>query len=190
MRTSLSHPLRIDTLQLTTCTGRIGITFCPGKRQIGAHSGDWQRDLDLDLAAIRHWQADHLLTLIREREFEALGVAELPQKAKANGLAWHHMPITDLCVPDDSFESTWHTVGPLLRAALMEGQAVIVHCKGGLGRAGTITARLLLELGECDDADEAMRRVRAVRRGAIDEGMQENYLRNFLTTLRQASANV
>ena len=30
---------------------------------------------------------------------------------------------------------------------LRSGRDVLVHCKGGLGRAGTIAARLMVELG-------------------------------------------
>jgi ADP-ribosyl-[dinitrogen reductase] hydrolase len=52
MRTSQSHPLQIATVQPCKDTGRIGITFCPGKVQPGAMSGSWNRNLGLDLDAI------------------------------------------------------------------------------------------------------------------------------------------
>jgi ADP-ribosyl-[dinitrogen reductase] hydrolase len=55
MRTSQSHPLQIATVQPAENTGRIGITFCPGKVQPGAMSGSWNRDLGLDLDAIADW---------------------------------------------------------------------------------------------------------------------------------------
>lgn len=177
MRTSITHPLRIDTLELATVPGRIGITFCPGKHQPEAWTGAWRRDLDLDLTAIKAWNATHLLTLIRTEEFRELSVDALPQKAEETGLRWHHLPITDGSVPDAAFETGWRQTGVLLQRALVEGHDVVVHCKGGLGRAGTIAARLLLELGECATADDAMARVRRVRRHAIDPGAQEAYLR-------------
>ena len=34
-----------------------------------------------------------------------------------------------------------------MRSILRRGSDVLVHCRGGLGRAGTIAARLLIELG-------------------------------------------
>ena len=50
-RTSDTHPLQIAALD-TPGGGRIGMTFCPGKRDPLAMTGPWARDLDTDLAAI------------------------------------------------------------------------------------------------------------------------------------------
>ena len=61
-----------------------------------------------------------------------------------------------------------------LRNALLAGHRVLVHCRGGLGRAGTVAARLLVELGV--PAVEAIRRVRAARPGAIETIEQQQYV--------------
>ena len=52
VRTSATDPLRIDEVAAPPRGGgRIGMTFCPGKRQRGAAMGvDWERDLAADLA--------------------------------------------------------------------------------------------------------------------------------------------
>jgi protein-tyrosine phosphatase len=47
---------------------------------------------------------------------------------------------------------------------------VLVHCRGGVGRAGTVAARILVELGT--PATEAVRQVRAARAGAIETRSQ------------------
>jgi ADP-ribosyl-[dinitrogen reductase] hydrolase len=182
VRTSESHPLQIGTLTLHG-GGRIGVTFCPGKHQRGAMTGVWERDLDTDLAAIRSWGAQHLVTLIEEHEFQELNVGALPQRATAHGLAWHHAAIVDGSVPEGEFEETWATLGPTLRHALADGGAVVVHCKGGLGRAGTVATRLLLEMRECLTASEAMRRVRTARPDAIETAIQEQYLEGLARQL-------
>lgn len=52
MRTSVTHPLRIDELRIKNLVGAIGLTFCPGEIQKNGWSGAWQRSLDLDLAAV------------------------------------------------------------------------------------------------------------------------------------------
>jgi ADP-ribosyl-[dinitrogen reductase] hydrolase len=57
---------------------------------------------------------------------------------------------------------------------LQHGGRVVVHCRGGLGRAGTVAARMLVELGSTPQ--EAIRRVRASRRGAIETPAQEAYV--------------
>lgn len=51
-RTSTTHPLHIAELSPGPGMGRIGITLCPGKHQPDALTGDWQRDLATDVAAI------------------------------------------------------------------------------------------------------------------------------------------
>ena len=173
-RTSLTHPLRIATLPLLQ--GRLGITLCPGKKQRVAVSGIWKRDLDVDLAAIRTWGATHLVTLIEDHEFDELDVRALPERAEAHGLRWHHLPIHDQCAPDAAFDSLWEGILPILETALRRGEAVVVHCKGGLGRAGTVAARLLMELTPGLEVADAMRAVRSVRHGAIESRAQERHL--------------
>jgi ADP-ribosyl-[dinitrogen reductase] hydrolase len=55
IRTSRSHPLEIAVVALGALQGaplgRIGITFCPGKKDPQATTGPWDRDLASDLAA-------------------------------------------------------------------------------------------------------------------------------------------
>lgn len=179
-RTSESDPLRIATIELTRAKGRIGLTLCPGKHEIESTRGHaWARDLDLDMQAIVAWGASHLVTLLRDDEFIALKVEQLPKRAQAAGLLWWHLPITDHSAPDEAFESAWIAAGPILRAALEGGESLVIHCKGGLGRSGTLAARLLMELGECSVGDDAIRRVRQARPGAVDPGPQEAHVRAF-----------
>lgn len=68
-------------------------------------------------------------------------------------------------------------LAPQFVQALLTGERLVVHCKGGLGRAGTIACLLLLDSGAVTGADEAMDRVRAVRPGAIETPEQEVFLR-------------
>lgn len=188
VRTSQTHPLRIDTLTLTNTAARIGLTFCPGKRQRDAMTGVWERDLDTDLAAIRDWGATHLLTLIEAHEFVELGVEALPERTAAAGLSWHHAPIVDSEIPDAAFEAHWADLGTQLHAALDRGESLVVHCKGGLGRAGIITARLMIERREVADAAETIRRVRGMRPDAIENARQEAFLSHLVERLNHRGA--
>lgn len=76
-RTSVSHPLRIAELRVGPNGGVIGVTFAPGKRQPVAMTGAWERDLEIDLAAIRAWGATHLVSLLEPWEFEELQITDL-----------------------------------------------------------------------------------------------------------------
>ena len=54
-------------------------------------------------------------------------------------------------------------------------QNILVHCRGGLGRAGMISARLLVESGV--EPQTAIERVRTARPGAIEKRQQEAWVR-------------
>src|SRR5271166_3342939 len=54
-KTSLTHPLQIAAVAAGAGFGRVGITLCPGKCDPHAMSGEWERDLAVDLDAVRDW---------------------------------------------------------------------------------------------------------------------------------------
>ena len=169
-RTSHSHPLQIAAVRASDSHGRIGITFCPGKHDQWAATGAWARDLGVDLDAIVAWGASMVLTLVEPAELLSLRVPKLGQEVHRRGLLWCHLPIADFSVPCDDFERKWLTHGHEIRTLLRAGEDVLVHCKGGLGRAGMIAARLLVELGM--DPEQAIRDVRRARKGAIETSSQ------------------
>jgi ADP-ribosyl-[dinitrogen reductase] hydrolase len=72
--------------------------------------------------------------------------------------------------------------GEELRSILRRKLDVLVHCRGGLGRARTIAARLLVELGM--EPVNAIASVRAVRPGAIETREQEKFILG-ISTARQ-----
>lgn len=174
-RTSETHPLRIDVVKVAASGGEIGISFCPGKKQTHALTGSWDRNLELDMQRIAEWVPAAMVTLIEQHEFAELGVEALPLVAERLGLEWYHLPIRDMDVPSLIFEEQWAVAGERLKNHLGNGRRVLVHCKGGLGRAGTIAAKLLVEFGEMPAM--AIQRVREARQGAIETGSQESYIR-------------
>jgi ADP-ribosyl-[dinitrogen reductase] hydrolase len=92
------------------------------------------------------------------------------RQVRARHMDWFHLPIPDVSVPDAAFEQQWAVISPDLMHRLRAGFDVLVHCKGGLGRAGTIAARLMIGMGV--PAEQAVKAVRAVRPGAIETGAQ------------------
>lgn len=169
-RTSLTHPLQIAEVRASPSHGRIGITFCPGKHDKWAVTGAWARDLGADLDVITTWGARLVLTLVEPAELTALKVPQLGAEVQARGMEWRHLPIADYSVPTEAAELLWQTQGCEIRALLRGGADVLVHCKGGLGRAGMMSARLLVELGM--EPDQAIRKVRSARQGAIETPAQ------------------
>ena len=129
-------------------------------------SGYWARDLARDLDAIRDWGAAAVVTLLEQKELTLLKVERLGEEVLRRSMLWFHLPIVDVSTPDKHFEQHWESAGDDLRTILRRGRDVLVHCRGGLGRAGTIGARLLIELGM--EPATAITSVRAVRPGAIE----------------------
>jgi ADP-ribosyl-[dinitrogen reductase] hydrolase len=176
-RTSLTHPLQIAAVRAGPGFGRIGITFCPGKYERHAMTGEWERDLALDLDRVRDWGASAVVTLLEPNELTLLRVERLGEEVLRRNMIWFQLPIVDVSIPDEHFEREWNTAGEELRSMLRRGLDVLVHCRGGLGRAGTIAARLLIELGM--EPTKAIEHVRAVRPGAIETSDQERFVRNL-----------
>jgi ADP-ribosyl-[dinitrogen reductase] hydrolase len=137
-------------------------------------SGAWNRDLALDLDTIRDWGATAVVTLLEPHELTLLRVERLGEEVSRRNMQWFHLPIVDTNIPDKHFDRKWDVAGEELCSILRGGSDVVVHCRGGLGRAGTISARLLIELGI--EPETAMARVRAVRPGAIENDLQEMYV--------------
>jgi len=174
-RTSQTHPLQIAEVRMSPAYGRIGITFCPGKQDSMASTGAWARDLATDIEAIAAWGARLVLSLVESLELRQLKVPGLGAEVERQGMQWRHLPIADYSVPGKRFEESWLTEGRHIRQVLRAGGDVLVHCKGGLGRAGMIATRLLVELGM--PPDDAIAAVRRARPGAIETPAQLGLVR-------------
>ena len=176
-RTSLTHPLQIAVVSAGPKFGRVGITFCPGKYDRHARTGEWVRDLALDLDAVRDWGAAAVVTLLEPKELALLRVQTLGEEIQRRKMLWFHLPIVNVSIPDEKFEREWVAAGEELRSMLRRRLDVLIHCRGGLGRAGTIAARLLIELGM--EPTKAIERVRVVRPGAIQTNDQERFVKGI-----------
>ncbi|AKU11285.1 putative dual specificity protein phosphatase [Azoarcus sp. CIB] len=178
IRTSQTHPLRIDPVQPAGGWAPIGMSLCPGKRQRDALTGQWERDLATDLDRIRSWGAEVVVSLIEAHEFGLLDVAALPEEVERRGMRWLHLPIADRHPPGDLFHSLWLSAGAELVNDLQAGRRVYLHCMGGLGRTGTVAACLLIESGM--GAEAAIAAVRQSRNGTIETALQEEYVRQYV----------
>ena len=176
VKTSVSHPIRVDAVRPRDGFGQIGLTLCPGKKYPWGIAGNWERDLDLDLERIRKWGATAVVSLITEEEIRDLQVQDISRAVADRHMEWWHLPIPDGQPPGPDFEKTWIHAGAAIRDRLRLGFAGLVQCRGGLGRAGTVAARLLVEFGE--NPDEAIRRVRAARsQNALETRDQERHVK-------------
>jgi hypothetical protein len=180
-KTSLSHPLEIAELETGAGNGKIGVTFAPGKYDPSALTGSWDRDLATDLDRIADWGAGLILTLLEDRELTLLRIPNLGHEVLRRNMEWIHLPIPDVSAPTADFDKEWPAQSERLRKKLHDGANIVIHCRGGIGRAGMIAARLLVELGDAPDV--AIAKVRAARHPkAVETLEQERWVANGLRT--------
>tara|TARA_Y100000813_G_C24079482_1_gene312688 strand:+ start:570 stop:764 length:195 start_codon:yes stop_codon:yes gene_type:complete len=57
------------------------------------------------------------------------------------------------------------------------GAILFIHCKGGIGRSGTVAAMFLIVSGM--ENEQSILEVRSKRQGAIENEKQENFVGSF-----------
>ncbi len=106
-------------------------------------------------------QGVRLLVNLHERSHD-------PARLGRHSLREIHLPVKDFAAP--SSRQIERAVDTIL-GTVAAGQAAAVHCRGGLGRTGTVLACYLAS-GEGLGAEEAIRHVRALRPGSVETAAQ------------------
>lgn len=126
-----------------------------------------------DLERLRDRSVSVVVCLLEDDELERYGesLAMRQAAAAAAGMESTSLPVEDFHVPThDQFTALYTAIDNHLG----RGEAVLVHCMAGLGRAGTVAAGMLI--GQGMSAPDAITLVRWVRPGAIQSQAQEDFL--------------
>jgi predicted protein tyrosine phosphatase len=156
--------------------GEVGLCCCPGHRLTPSFVRPSLEAFEADLDAIAAFGAKRLVTLMQPDELIYIGIdpRRLDREVRARGLEWLHLPIRNLSVPERNWETNWLKAGEQLRGELAAGGRFAMHCYAGLGRTGTVAARILVEHGV--RPDQAIAQVRKIRPGSIETFEQERYV--------------
>jgi protein-tyrosine phosphatase len=172
IQTSETSPLCIDWVDQY-----VGLTFAPGKKAPSVLSDTrWDRDVDADLKVIKDAGISVVVTLMQKNEMDTFGIGNLGQKVNDFGMSWFHFPIEDGGVPDSP-----SSMAPLIYDIVDEarnGKKVLIHCRGGLGRTGTVAGCYLVAQGfPFDYTLEILQIARGNR--CPENDMQKDFIRSF-----------
>eukprot|EP01024_Parvocaulis_polyphysoides_P043018 TRINITY_DN3927_c0_g2_i1.p1 TRINITY_DN3927_c0_g2~~TRINITY_DN3927_c0_g2_i1.p1 ORF type:complete len:204 (+),score=9.09 TRINITY_DN3927_c0_g2_i1:173-784(+) len=197
VRSSLSHPISVSWIfseqdiivenqnkKELINWGKIGVSYCPGKKFT---KGDWKfdRDIKTDLKRLRQFYVfDVIVCLLGDYELRTLGVHNYANSVQNEDMEFIQFPIIEMRAPE-SMDQTMELLENIIQR-LKNGQNILLHCKGGVGRAGTIAACLLLYLGVAKSVGNAIQIVRTRRcKNAVESYSQERFISRFSNYLNQ-----
>jgi protein-tyrosine phosphatase len=163
------HP----TYELPVDDSALLLMPCPGTKGLG---------LQESLEQLRDQGVKAIVTLITDEEMKEMKVTTLGTNAEELGIRWYHFSIEDDRVPDENFATGWAEASPELHQVLKDGGKVAIHCMGGSGRTGMVTAHLLLEKGW--ELPKIVQQVKNLRPGAYTAPGQLEYVESVATEMQ------
>lgn len=130
-------------------------------------------ELDADLAWLRAVGVRHVVSLTEA----PLAVDQRTE------LEFHHFPIADMGIPTPR---DTHRLCRFILQAINRQEPVLVHCKAGLGRTGTILACCLVSLGST--AEEAIFQLRRISSYYIQNQAQESLVKHYSEFLSEQAS--
>ncbi len=156
--------MRIDWLDLglvpglASATGRLGMTGIAVAADLTRADG-----------------IDRLVLFVEDHELAYAGVSNLDSILAAEGIELVRHPVPDMGVPYDPV--AFARLLDETRAAVQEGETVVMACFGGFGRTGTAVSCLLIDAGLT--ADHAIALTRETRPGTIENHSQLGFVRRW-----------
>jgi len=181
-----SPPFALTWLQFTSdkCKGKLALSQTPGKKLLKGRNGkSFNRDLKSDLLEIKEThKISTIVCLLNKFELRTVGV-NLDEYKKICEIYKIHLivyPIIEMGVPEEDFVIFRKGILAEILTELAMEHNVLIHCRGGIGRAGTIACCVLLELKEKDSVDGAVRYLRRIRdKRCVESRKQYDFIKEF-----------
>ena len=164
-----------DFISHNSWKAKIYISFFPGLDEQKIFNPEL---MDLTLESLFKSGCSNIISLVESHEIEDIcGLDYFSDQFKKHDFIWYHRPIVDYEIPDKAFMEDWGNTHPALVYELRNGNNIFIHCKGGIGRSGTVAAMFLIESGT--ENSNSIMVVRSKRQGAIENEKQEDFVRSF-----------
>ena len=160
-------------VKLDNIRGEICLSAFPGRRR----DDDFSRDrMDKFFGFLDANNYRTLVSLVESHEFDDyVSLPEFKETVSHHHFDWHYHPLKDMTAPNEEFMSEFAETQSSLIDNLLFGEKIAIHCKGGLGRSGTVAAMLMCGIGF--SATNSIDLVRLSRPGAIETKEQELFIK-------------
>lgn len=151
--------------------GKFGLCQCPGKKlAMGRDGKSYDRNIFEDVEQFRSSQGITLIVcLLNDSELRHLGVQAKDYKSacEKSGVIFYQHPIIEMAPPDDlelfKKEVIDVIIGHLQSPSDSTSNNVLIHCRGGVGRAGLVACCLLATLCQFKSHTKIIEHVRRRR---------------------------
>ena len=131
--------------------------------------------LKSDLKFISESNISTVITLVEKSELESYGLADFFDELGENKLHYFHFPIQDYGVPT---KSQMDSIFKEIVSILGRNENILIHCKGGLGRSGTVMASFMKNYINKSNSIEQVRQIRGEQ--AIETRQQEQFVLDYV----------
>ena len=163
-----------NLVRLENFGSEICLSAFPGREHTNVFSIDLMEEF-FDFLDSNRYRS--LVSLVEVHEFDQfISYPKFEEKIGKRNFSWFFHPLKDMTAPDEIFRERFFETQSHLLENLRSGKKIAIHCKGGLGRSGTIAALLLRHLGF--SAEKSIELVRKSRPGAIETKEQEIFIQS------------
>ncbi|TNV80666.1 hypothetical protein FGO68_gene5537 [Halteria grandinella] len=172
--------------------GKFGLCQCPGKKlAMGRDGKSYDRNIYEDVEQFNKSQGISLIIcLLNDSELRHLGVQvkDYKQACETSGITFYQYPIIEMAPPDDLILFKKEVVDVIISHILTERDQcnVLIHCRGGVGRAGLVACCVLATLCHFKSHTKIIELVRKRRdKRCVESRKQEDFVKKYYEVIQQ-----
>jgi len=186
-----NHKSQVEEKRSTS----FGICAAPGKNLAKGRDGRvHKRDIEVDVKYFKEsLNIDVIVCLLNKYELRTIGVDfdKYEKACNEHNIHLFAYPVVEMGVPIQSPQEFDENVIDFIVRNIKDKKKVVCHCRGGIGRAGTVASCVLIKTELCKGPKHAITTVRSLRDPkCVESRKQEDYINSYYKTVRKPSANI